>query len=191
MTTNQAASSGFLGLDRRGWPGTIAVAVVAAAIALGLPLLNHLVAADRHLGNGTVLTVGRGVSFEVSDGWHLDRRGTRAGSADVVIDRGPLSLEVRARATSGSLELEYGRVADEIRRTPGVQLFNDASPIETTTGLRGLRGSYTGPATEGRFAVFTTDGTTVVVLVKGPPVVLANNLDDVNRVLGTLRRDRT
>jgi len=30
---------GFLGLDRRGWPGTIAVAALIALIAVGLPVL--------------------------------------------------------------------------------------------------------------------------------------------------------
>ena len=185
-----AVTRGFLGLDRRGWPGTIAVAAVIAAVAIGLPLLNSLVSADRTVAPGEVIDVGRGVSFAAADGWSIDAEHTDAARDTVLIHQGALALMVEARASDRSLPDEYDRLAEEIRSSAGVQLLNGATPFTTDGGLTGIGGSYSSPESEGRFAVLQTGDTAVRLLAKGPPDAMARGLGDVRRMVQALRIDR-
>jgi hypothetical protein len=185
--SERAVTRGFLGLDRRGWPGAIAVALVAAAVAVGLPVLNELVSADRVLPPGSVVDVGMGVSFTAADGWSLNADETNSLRYIVLIHKGALSLEVEARSSDGSLTDEYARLAEEIRGSPGVQLFNDATTFTTDGGLTGIAGSYSGPEAEGRFAVLEAGGTVVRVVARGPADAMANDVDEVEQMVQTLR----
>ncbi|HEY8092978.1 MAG TPA: hypothetical protein VID93_04325 [Acidimicrobiales bacterium] len=182
-----AAAPGFLGLDRRGWPGTIAVAAVVAVIALGLPLLNRLVSADQPVEPGTAIDVGRGVAFTAVDGWSIDAEQTDAQRDIVVLHKGPLALLFEARASDRSLPEEYDRLAEEIRSGAGVQLFNGATAFTTDGGLTGMGGSYSSPESEGRFAVLQAGDTVVRLLAKGPPDAMAADLGDVEQMVQTLR----
>ena len=115
---------GFLGLDRRGWPGTVVVALIAALIAVGLPLLNGLVSADRPVPAGSTVEVGRGVTFTAADGWTLDAEQTSTRADRVELAQGPLTYAVEAAPATRSLPEEYERMAAEIRDSSGAQLFN-------------------------------------------------------------------
>jgi hypothetical protein len=185
--SEQALTRGFLGLDRRGWPGTIIVAALLTFIAVGLPLLNALVSAERPLAPGTVVDVGRGVTFTAADGWSEDVEQTDRLQDRAVLALGALSLTVEARPSTRSLAEEYDLLAEEIRRTAGAQLFNDATTFTTESGLTGIGGSYTSPVGEGRFAVFRSGDTAVRLLAKGPPDAMATSLDDVAQMIQTLR----
>ena len=182
-----AVTRDFLGLDRRGWPGAIAVAAVIAAVAIGLPLLNSLVSADRPVAPGTVIDVGRAVSFTAAGGWSIDAEKTNALRDTAVLHKGALALMVESQASDRSLADEYGRLADEIRSTAGVQLFNGATTFTTDGGLNGIGGSYSSPESEGRFAVLRAGETVVRVLAKGPPDAMAADLGDVQQMVQTLR----
>jgi len=178
---------GFLGLDRRGWPGTIIVALIAALIAVGLPLLNDLVSADRALQAGSTVEVGRGVSFRAADGWSLDAERTSTGADRVVLAQGALSYAVEAATAIRPLPLEFERFADEIRASSGAQLFNGPESVTTDDGLVGIVGSYSAPTSEGRFGVFQAGPTVVRVLAEGPPDAMAAGVDDVIEMTRSLR----
>jgi hypothetical protein len=182
-----SGASGFLGLDRRGWPGTIAVALVVAVVAIGLPLLNDLVSADRPLPAGSTVEVGRGVTFTAAGGWTLDAEGTSTRADRVALAQGPLSYVVEAAPATRSLPEEYERLAAEIRDSSGAQLFNGPGSVTTDDGLVGIVGSYGGPTSEGLFGVFQAGATVVRVLAKGPPEAMAAGLDDVVFMVRTLR----
>ncbi len=176
---------GFLGLDRRGWPGTVVVALIAALVAVGLPLLNGLVSADRPLAAGSTVEVGRGVTFTAAAGWTLDAEQTN--TRRVALAQGPLSYVVEAAPATRSLPEEYERMAEEIRDSSGAQLFNGPGSFTTDDGLVGIVGSYGGQTSEGRFGVFQAGPTVVRVLAKGPPDAMAAGLDDVIFMARTLR----
>src|SRR6188508_3309449 len=108
---------GFLGLDRRGWPGTIVVAALIALIAVGLRLLNALVSPQRSLEPGTVIDVGRATTFTAADGWSEDVEATSRLEGRAELTRGALSYLTEARPSTLSLEDEYTRFADDIRQS--------------------------------------------------------------------------
>ena len=178
---------GFLGLDRRGWPGTIVVAAIIATIAVGLPMLNTLVSPERSLPPGTVIDVGRATTFTAADGWSEDVEGTSRLQGRAELTKGAVSYVTEARPSTRSLEDEYARFADEIRHAAGAQLFNGATTFTTESGLTGISGSYTSPTADGVFAVFRSGDTAVRVLAKGPPDAMATYLDDVDGMVQTLR----
>jgi hypothetical protein len=185
-TPERLAPSRLLGLDRRGWPGTIVVAIAIVAIAIGLPVVNALVSAGRPLAAGTELDAGHGVRLRVPEGWQLTSR-REAAASSVTIQRGSTTLQIRSSPSRGGLDEEYDRVADGIRDGRGVQLLSDPTTFVTTSGLVGQRGSYAGPTTEGRFLVLVGGGTTIVATVKAPSGELRGGIDAANQVLRTLR----
>ena len=167
-------TAGLLGLDRRGWPGTIVVAAIVALVAAGLPFLNGLVSADRPLAPGAVLQVGRAVRFTAAEGWSLDVEQTDPRRRSVVIHRGALSLRITTRESNSSLDEEFERL-------------NEASTFTTAGGLTGIAGSYSAPASEGRFAVLRSGDTAVRVVARGLPDAMADGLDDVNAMVQSLQ----
>jgi len=185
--SEQAMTRGFLGLDRRGWPGTIVVAALIALIAVGLPMLNALVSSERSLPPGTVIDVGRATTFTAADGWSEDVERTSALEGRAVLTRGALSYLTEARPSTRSLEDEYARFADDIRHSAGAQLFNGATTFTTESGLTGISGSYASPTGDGIFAVFRSGDTAVRVLAKGPSDAMATYLGDIDRMVQTLR----
>jgi hypothetical protein len=180
-------TGGFLGLDRRGWPGTVIVALIAALIAVGLPLLNDLVSADRPVEAGSIVEVGRDVSFRAADGWSLDAERTSTEADRVVLAQGALSYAVEAATATRPLPLEFERFADEIRASSGAQLFNGPDSVTTDDGLVGIVGSFSAPTSEGRFGVFQAGPTLVRVLAEGPPDAMAAGIDDVIAMTRSLR----
>lgn len=178
---------GFLGLDRRGWPGTVIVALIAALIAIGLPLVNGFVAADRPVPAGSTVEVGRGVTFTAADGWTLDAEQTSTRTDRVELAQGALTYAVEAATATRTLPEEYERMAAEIRDSSGAQLFNGPAPFTTDDGLVGIVGSYGSSTSEGRFGVFQAGPTVVRVLAHGPPDAMAAGLDDVSFMTRTLR----
>ena len=185
--TEPTLTRGFLGLDRRGWPGTIVVAALVALIAVVLPMVNALVSPQRALPPGSVVDIGRGATFTAADGWSEDVEQTNPLQGRAVLTRGARSFLSEARPSTRSLEAEYAAFADIIRREAGAQLFNGATTFTTESGLTGIAGSYTGPTQEGTFMVFRADDTAVRVLAKGPPDAMATYLDDVGHMVQTLR----
>jgi hypothetical protein len=172
-------TNGFLGLDRRGWPGTVIVALIAALIAVGLPLLNDLVSSDRALEAGETVEVGPHVSFMAADGWSLDDERTSPRADRVDLSQGALSYVVEAATATRQLPLEFERFAEEIRDSSGAQLFNGPESVTTDQGLVGIVGSYSATTSEGRFGVFQAGPVLVRVLAHGPPDAMAAGIDDV------------
>ena len=172
-------AGGFLGLDRRGWPGTIIVALIAAFIAVGLPVLNDLVSSGRPLEAGETVEVGQHVSFTAADGWSLESEGTTTSGHRVVLAQGALSYAVEAATATQPLPLEFEQFADEIRGSSGAQLFNGPSSVTTDQGLVGIVGSYNAPTSEGRFGVLQAGSVLVRMLAEGPPDAMAAGIDDV------------
>jgi hypothetical protein len=172
-------TNGFLGLDRRGWPGTVIVALIAALIAVGLPLLNDLVSSDQALEAGETVEVGPHVSFRAADGWSLDDERTSPRADRVDLSQGALSYVVEAATATRQLPLEFERFAEEIRDSSGAQLFNGPESVTTDQGLVGIVGSYSATTSEGRFGVFQAGPVLVRVLAHGPPDAMAAGIDDV------------
>ena len=182
------AARGFLGLDPRGWPGTIAVALVVAAHRRRPPRSSTTWSRPSGaLPAGSVVDVGRGVSFVAADGWSLDAETSAALGDAVRLDKGGLSLSIQAVPAVRPLPDEYARLADEIRHTDGAQLFNDTTTFTTDAGLAGIGGSWASAESEGRFAVFQGGDTTIRLVAKGPPDAMASGVDDLERMAQTLR----
>ena len=91
------------------WPGTVVVALIAALIAVGLPLLNGLVSADRPLAAGSTVEVDRGVTFTAAAGWSLDAEQTDTRIDRVALAQGPLSYVVEAAPATRSPAAGAGR----------------------------------------------------------------------------------
>ena len=137
---------GFLGLDRRGWPGTIVVA------ALDRPDRRRLADAQRARSRRSARshrarssTSGGRRRSPAADGWSEDVEQTSRLEGRAVLSRGALSYLTEARASARSLEDEYARFADDIRHSAGAQLFNGATTFTTESGLTGISGSYASP----------------------------------------------
>ena len=188
LVTEQAMTRGFLGLDRRGWPGTIVVAALIALIAVGLPMLNALVSPQRALPPGTVVDVGRATTFTAADGWSEDVERTSPLEGRAVLTHGRAVLPDRGPTVDA---IAGGRVRPLRRRHPPLGQARSCStaprPSRPRAGSRASPARTPARPGTGCFAVLRSGDTAVRVLAKGPSDAMATYLDDVDRMVQTLR----
>lgn len=174
MRPARAGLSRSTPLFRNTW-GSLAVLGVVAIIAFGLPLLDHLVPAERPLPAGTVLVVGGGVSLLPPPGVRLDVTRTRS-SADrgsALLVAGDVRIAVVVLPYRGKLDGAADRLRRKITRADRTRLTGADTPVRTTRGVAGVRGRYDSAGRTGEYAVFVAGHRSVEVTASGTETGLA------------------
>ncbi|GGK35855.1 hypothetical protein GCM10010124_30650 [Pilimelia terevasa] len=172
----------------RNLAGSLALALVAAAVALGLPALDRRLPEARPLTPGLLYHVGGGVRLVPPAGALLDiaraRPGRRTGAALFLL--GPVRLAVVATPFARDLAAAATRLRDKITARRGSQVTGPEQPYVTAAGLTGLAGGYAGPDRIGRYVVFVVSGVAVEVTVSGHDAELRATLDHVDASVRSL-----
>jgi hypothetical protein len=172
-----------------GLPVALAVALILAVLAFGLPALDRAVPAERTVESGRPYLVGAGVTVVPPDGATLDVTGTRPGAdrGTVLfrIDRVRYAIEVEP--FDGDLTAAAVRLRQRITGTSGHQVTGTQLAVSTAGGLAGLQGGYTAGDRDGRYAVFVANGLTIEVMVSGDDTDLGRTLPVIDASTRTLR----
>src|SRR5690349_1500166 len=126
---------------RRGWlrnaVGSLAVLVVVAFIAIGLPLLDRTYPANRPVPGDTAVVVGAGVSLVPPPGTTIDLTRTRPGDSrgTTLFLVGGLRLAVVVTPFSDGLPAAAQRLRNRITSTTGYQVTGGERGVSTNGGL--------------------------------------------------------
>jgi hypothetical protein len=150
--------------------GSLAVLVVVAVIAFGLPLLNRLLPAGRSVIDSRPYRVGAGVTVLPPPGARLDVTRTRPGDqrGTVLFVADGVRVVLVVSPFSGTLTQGADRLRKKITRSAGYQVTVGERPVHTDQGVPGVRGAYSSPGRVGEYAVFVADDLTVEVTASGP-----------------------
>jgi hypothetical protein len=172
-----------------GLPVALAVALILAVLAFGLPALDRAVPAERTVASGRPYLVGAGVTVVPPAGATLDVTGTRPGTdrgtALFRIDRVRYAIEVKP--FDGDLTAAAVRLRQRITGTSGHQITGTQLAVSTAGGLAGVQGGYTAGDRDGRYAVFVANGLTIEVMVSGNDADLGRVLPVIDASTRTLR----
>jgi hypothetical protein len=172
-----------------GLPVALAVALILAVLAFGLPALDRAVPAERTVASGRPYLVGAGVTVVPPPGATLDVTGTRPGTdrgtALFRIDRVRYAIEVKP--FDGDLTAAAVRLRQRITGTSGHQITGTQLAVSTAGGLAGVQGGYTAGDRDGRYAVFVANGLTIEVMVSGNDADLGRVLPVIDASTRTLR----
>jgi len=162
----------------RTWPGALVILALAALFSVGLTAWNESVPGLAEIPAGTEISVGRGFTYEVTDGWSVDLARTDP-EENSALTRNASVFRIGSAAWTGSRDelLERFRTLQtELRQ---VEVRSDYVPFRTDGGLEGTRYSYFSDTQEGMVWVILPDGTGVaaVARVGGVP----GSMDDVIR----------
>jgi hypothetical protein len=176
-------------------PGTLgltvalAVALILAVLAFGLPALDRAVPAERTVASGRPYLVGAGVTVVPPAGATLDVTGTRPGADRGTVlfrlDRVRYAIEVEP--FDGDLTAAAVRLRQRITGTSGHQVTGTHLAVSTAGGLAGVQGGYTAGDRDGRYAVFVANGLTIEVMVSGDDNELDRALPVIDASTRTLR----
>src|SRR5687768_3507725 len=122
--------------------GAFAVVATLAGLAIGLPILDRALPADRPVRTDQPYPVGGGVTVVPPRGTVLDVTGTRPGdTAGTALFRiGPVRYAIVVQPFNGSLDAAATRMRQRITGTPGYQVTGDQLAVTTGGGLTGLQG---------------------------------------------------
>jgi hypothetical protein len=172
-----------------GLPVALAVALILAVLAFGLPALDRAVPAERTVASGRPYLVGAGVTVVPPAGATLDVTGTRPGTdrgtALFRIDRVRYAIEVKP--FDGDLTAAAVRLRQRITGTSGHQITGTQLAVSTAGGLAGVQGGYTAGDRDGRYAVFVANELTIEVMVSGNDADLGRVLPVIDASTRTLR----
>ncbi|WP_062356444.1 hypothetical protein [Herbidospora yilanensis] len=182
-------------MSRTGWPGSIAILVILAILAIGLPLANAVVADDAvPLRAGTVIEVGqefdggsRPVSMLVPAGWSLDE-GASSLSESVSLVSGGATVQLGVIDVEAATPQELWTGQHLIFQAQGLPVkAQDPMPISTTQGVPGLAGVITVDDRVGTQAVFAAPEQGASVLVAGDPAAIASHSDDITQMISSIQ----
>ncbi|GAA0433363.1 hypothetical protein Acor_07450 [Acrocarpospora corrugata] len=182
-------------MDRKGWPGTLAVAAVLIVLAIGLPMANRgIAAADVPLPAGSRVQVGplsddhsRPLSVQVPDGWALNTDAT-ALSESVALYNGSTSFQLSVILAQGATPEQLWHGLGEIEQAGGVvPRLGATMPIKTAQGVPGLAGPITVQDHTAAVAVFAAPSLGADVVVTGPPEEVMGS--DISGMLSSIRFD--
>jgi hypothetical protein len=147
--------------------GSIAVLVLIAVIAYGLPAIDRLLPAEQRIEPGQRIEIGYNVSVLPPDGARLDVAQTRPRQGILTLRIRDVTLWLRASDYSGTLGDALSQLQEEMERRSDVRVSLSTDWITTGQGIRGLRGTYTASGRRGHYAVFVAYGRRVDVLTRG------------------------
>ncbi|GIH25936.1 hypothetical protein Aph01nite_42460 [Acrocarpospora phusangensis] len=163
-------------MERKGWPGTLAVAALLIGLSVGLPAADRSVPAfDVPLPAGTRVQVGpadgarRPVSVQVPDGWAVDVDDTSL-SQSVALFNGSTSFQLSVILAEGATPTQLWHGLGRLELAGGVTAQQGQTvPITTEQGVPGLAGPVTFPDRTATVAVFAAPALGADVVVTGPP----------------------
>jgi hypothetical protein len=164
----------WAGLDRRTIGPAAGVLVLVLLWAIVLPAVDRAVSQEREVEAGTVLGVGRGVTFVPAVGWNIDdgltaaqAHGKLPSALVAKVTTGGTSVEVRTVTWDGDLEALLARVNEinEDENDPGWHVTGPQHSVTTADGATGLGEESVAPAGPGRIYAFLHDEVGVEVVV--------------------------
>jgi hypothetical protein len=169
--------------------GALGVVATLAGLAIGLPLLDDALPADRPVRTDEPYPIGGGVTVVLPRDAVLDVTGTRPGdTAGTALFRiGPVRYAIAVQPFDGTLEAAANRMRQRITGTPGYQVTGGELTITTGSGLAGRQGGYTAPGRGGRYTVFLAGDLTIEVTVSGSELDLGRTLPEIEASTRTLR----
>jgi hypothetical protein len=152
----------------RNLAGSIGVLCTVAGLAVGLPVLDRSLPAQRPVGPGPY-PVGAGITVVPPPGARLDVTLTRPGDTrgTAVFLVGPVRYVIVVTPFRGSLPDAAQRLRRKITGVRGHEITGKEFPTSTASGLDGLQGTYAAPGRGGRYLVFHGDGVAVEVTIAG------------------------
>lgn len=172
---------------RRNLYGSLAVLAVVAAISLGLPILDEQLPSHRTLPAGIRQAVGHGVTVLPPAGSVVDLTRTFPSRGLLVLDVGSVRIVLEAAPYRGSLADLAARLRRKIQTNPGYQASQPDHPTRTTSGVPGLRGSYSTPGRVGLYAVFLSGGVGVEISFAGSEADLRHGTEPVLAMVGSIQ----
>jgi len=169
--------------------GALAVTILLAGLAFGLPALDDALPSARPVPTDRPYAVGGGVSVVPPRGAVLDVTGTRPGDdhGTVLFRLGPVRYSIAVQPFAGPLTAAAASLRQRITASSGYQVTSAQSAVATHTGMTGLQGGYTAPGQGGRYAVFVIDGHTIEVTISGGDLDLGRWLPAIDASTRTLR----
>lgn len=174
-----------------GLPLAIAMALILAVLAFGLPALDRAVPAERAVPAGQAYRVGAGVTVVPPAGATLDVTGTRPGAdrGTALFRLGAVKYAIEVKPFDGDLTAAAVRLRQRITGISGNQVTGTQLAVSTAGGLAGVQGGYTTGDRDGRYAVFVAHGLTIEVMVSGDDADLDRVLAAIEASTSTLRYD--
>lgn len=168
--------------------GALGLVAVLAGLAIGLPILDNSLPADRPVRTDQPYPVGAGVTVVLPRGAVLDVTGTRPGDTEgtALFRIGPVRYAIAVQPFDGTLAAAAARMRQRITGTPGYQVTGGQLAVTTGTGLTGLQGGYTAPGRGGRYTVFLAGDLTIEVTVSGSELDLGRTLPAIEASTRTL-----
>jgi hypothetical protein len=169
--------------------GALALVLVLAALALGLPALNNSLSSERPVRSDVPYRIADGVTVVPPRGALLDVTETRpSGAQGTVLFRiGPVRYLITAQRFNGDLGAAATRLRQRITGNRGYQVTGIQMAVATSTGLAGVQGGYTAPGRGGRYSVFVAGGRIVEITVSGADLDLGRTLPAIEDSTRTLR----
>lgn len=172
---------------RRNLYGSLAVLAVVAAIAIGLPILDGQLPSQRALPSGVRQAIGHGVTVLPPAGSVVDVTRTFPSRGLLVLDVSSVRIVLEATPYHASLTDLAAQLRRKIQTNPGYQASQPDHPTRTTTGVAGLRGSYSTPGRVGLYAVFLSGGVGVEISFAGSEADLRHGTEPVLAMVGSIR----
>jgi hypothetical protein len=169
--------------------GALSLVVTLAGLAIGLPILDSALPADRQVRTDEPYPIGGGVTVVPPRGAVLDVTGTRPGDdqGTALFRIGPVRYAIAVRPFDGTLAAAANGMRQRITGTPGYQVTGGELAVTTGSGLTGLQGGYTAPGRGGRYTVFLAGDLTIEVTVSGSELDLGRTLPAIEASTQTLR----
>ncbi len=168
---------------------SIMLAGLLALIAIGLPLLDRALPAERPVPDDQPYDIGGGVTVRLPPGTFVDvtRTRPRSDSGTALFLIGAIRYAVAVGPYAGNLPEAAERLRQRITGQRGYQVTGPEQSVATGTGLDGLQGGYTAPGRGGRYAVFLAGRHVVEVTVSGESVDLGRALPAVEATTRSIR----
>jgi hypothetical protein len=169
--------------------GALGLVATLAGLAIGLPILDGSLPADRPVRTDEPYPVGGGVTVVLPRDAVLDVTGTRPGDdgGTALFRIGPVRYAIAVQRFDGTLTAAANRMRQRITGTPGYQVTGGQLSVTTGSGLTGLQGGYSAPGRGGRYTVFLAGELTIEVTVSGSELDLGRTLPAIEASTQTLR----
>jgi hypothetical protein len=152
---------------------SLCILLILAAIAVGLPMIDQAIPAERAVPSHLPYEVGGGVSVVPPPGAVLDVTRThptaRRGTALFLLGR--VRYVIVVAPFNGDLDSAVDRLRRKVTSADGQ--LDAGLPALTGTGLTGREGAYATPDRAGRYAVFLAAEVSIEVTVSGTETELA------------------
>ncbi len=167
--------------------GSLAVLVIVAVIAVGLPSIDRALPAGRSVPVGRRMDVGLDVTVAAAPDTVLDVTRTVPSLRRLVMIVRGVRVVIEASEYTGDLAGLSARLRRKIQSNPGYQASQREHRTRTLDGVPGLQSSYSTPGRIGLYAVFAHAGIGVEISLAGTETDLRRGNEEL---LSTVRSVR-